>query len=469
MKHELPRPSPGLEPAKRRPSGNLSHSIPVVSDSIAGSALSRRSVFRSLAAATSFLAIGGGLSACGGGQAADGSMQTWDLFSGADGVSMRSMITNFSNAEGVNVRPVTLAWGSPYYTKLAMAASSGKAPDTAIMHLSRMAGFAPGGLLEPYDLDLLAEFGVHEEDFAPAVWENCHYDGQLFAVPLDTHPFIVFYNKDIAEQAGVLDSSGALSSITSAADMLDVGQKLAGVTGKQGISFGHVLDSAQPWRLFWGLYGQTGGGYTIEVGSPAVLDTAKAEEVLTFLTKMMDGKIALKNQTYAGGIADFTSGTTGLILSGVWELPALQAAVPNLGAVPMPTMFGTPANYADSHSYVLPRQVSDDPQRRRTAHQFVAGIIKQGQKWAEAGHIPAFLPVQAGPGYQKLHPQVDYAAAGTTPVFDPPVWFSGAGTDFQNQLSQTISACFQGTLDPASAVASMLEIINKMLSAPNPI
>lgn len=462
MKHELPRASPVSEPATKRLSGNLPHSL-------SGTTFSRRSAFRSLAVTAGFLALGGGLSACGGSsQAAEGSIQTWDLFSGSDGISMRSMIANFSNENAVNVRPVTLAWGSPYYTKLAMAASSGKAPDTAIMHLSRLAGFAPGGLLEPYDLELLAEFGVREEDFAPAVWKNCHYEGQLFAVPLDTHPFVVFYNKDIAEKAGVLDSSGAISSITSAQGMLEVGQKLAKVTGKQGISFGHVLDSAQPWRLFWGLYAQTGGGYTIEVGSPAVLNTTKAAEVLTFLTQMMDGKIALKNQTYAGGIADFTSGATGLILSGAWEMPALKGAIPNLGAMPMPTMFGTPANYADSHSYVLPRQVSDDPQRRRTAHQFVAGIIKQGQKWAEAGHIPAFLPVQETPGYQNLHPQVDYAAAGTTPVFDPPVWFSGAGTDFQNQLSQTISACFQGTLDPPAAVASMLEIINKMLSAPNP-
>lgn len=462
MKHELPGPYSGSEAPK------VPH-FPALSEFTGRTSISRRSLVRSAAVAAGFLAIGGGLSACGGSsQAAGGSIQSWDLFSGSDGVNMRGMIENFSTSEGAKVRPVTLAWGSPYYTKLAMSASSGKAPDTAIMHLSRLAGFAPGGLLESYDLDLLAEFGVREKDFAPAVWERCHYDGQLFAVPLDTHPFIVFYDKDVAEKAGVLDSSGALSSITSPEGMLEVGSKLAGATGKQGISFGHVLDSAQPWRLFWGLYGQTGGGYTMEVGSPAIIDTAKAEEVLTFLTHLMDGKIALKNQTYLGGIADFTSGTTGMILSGVWELPALQAAIPNLGAMPMPAMFGTPADYADSHSFVLPRQVSQDPQRRRLAHQFVAGIIKQGQKWAEAGHIPAFLPVQDTDLYKDLHPQVDYAAAGTTPVFDPPVWFSGAGTDFQNQLSQTISACFQGTLEPKSAVDSMVAIINKMLSAPNP-
>lgn len=245
---------------------------------------------------------------------------------------MRGMIENFSTSSGVKVRPVTLAWGSPYYTKLAMSASSGKAPDTAIMHLSRLAGFAPGGLLEPYDLDLLAEFGVQEEDFAPAVWKRCHYDGQLFAVPLDTHPFIVFYDKDIAKKAGVLDSNGALSSITSAEAMLEVGSKLAEVTGKQGISFGHVLDSAQPWRLFWGLYGQTGGGYTIEVGAPAVIDTKPCCAPCTGAQHWLRGPTALSTENTLSWVCNInflSTKWTGAMPSTGWSSGRTGMSQPN--------------------------------------------------------------------------------------------------------------------------------------------
>ena len=63
---------------------------------------------------------------------------------------------------GYEATQTVLAWGAPYYTKLAMASVGGRAPDTAIMHASRVAGYAPGGLLDPWDLDLLAENGVHE-------------------------------------------------------------------------------------------------------------------------------------------------------------------------------------------------------------------------------------------------------------------------------------------------------------------
>ena len=58
---------------------------------------------------------------------------------------------------GYDATQTVLAWGAPYYTKLAMASVGGRAPDTAIMHASRVAGYAPGGLLDPWDLDLLAE------------------------------------------------------------------------------------------------------------------------------------------------------------------------------------------------------------------------------------------------------------------------------------------------------------------------
>ncbi|MEJ1114611.1 extracellular solute-binding protein [Paenarthrobacter sp. CCNWLY172] len=430
------------------------------------SGISRRAVLRTAAAASGIFAAGA-LTGCAG-PSSGTPIQSWDLFSGADGVKMRAMIGAVSTAKGIDVRPVTLAWGSPYYTKLAMAASSGKAPNTAIMHLSRLAGFAPERLLQPYDLELLAEYGLKPADFAPAVWERCFYNGKLFAVPMDTHPFILLYNKDLAVKAGIADSDGKLREISSPQALMEAASRMAVATGKQGLSFGHVLDSAQSWRLFWGFYNQTGGGYTMTAGQPAQIDKAKATEVLTFLKELLDGKMAVNNQTYHGAIADFTTGATGMIFSGEWELPAFAKAVPNLGAVPMPTLFGTPASYTDSHVWVLPKQVHKDSEAYKASHQFVAGILKEGLNWAQAGHIPAFTPIQATDEYRALVPQVDYAAAGETPAFDPAVWFAGAGTDFQNQLSQTLSAALQGTVTVKDAVDSMMEHVQTMLSAPNP-
>lgn len=430
----------------------------------------RRQFLRGALAAAVTAGSVGTLAGCG--NAAGGSSRApvtvWDPFQGADGANMRGIISDVSARTGLSIEPTTLSWGPPYYTKLAMSSASQQPPDTAIMHISRMPGYAPGGLLEPWDKSLLAEVGIRESDFAPAVWESCHYDGELYSLPLDTHPFITFFNQDLADKAGLLAPDGTLP-ISSPEQLREVGSKLAEVTGGYGISFGYVMDTAQAWRLFWGLYRQTGGEYLLEPGQPAALDERAAAEVIGAISSWMDGKCLTESLDYESGLAAYNGGRVGMILSGVWEVAGLQKAVPQTGGMPMPTMFGSPAAYADSHSYVLPRQRSMTDERRQSVYEFVGSVIRDGgPQWGTAGHIPAYLPAQQTSEYQELRPQADYAAAGERVVFDPAVWFAGAGTDFQNQMSQHLSGAYRGQTKPMDAVGGMLTAMDRFLAAPNP-
>ena len=435
---------------------------------------SRRQVLSASLVGAGAVLLGSSLTGCAPAATGDSKGSTtvriWDLFQGADGAKMQNMQAAAMKANtDVNVESVTLAWGSAYYTKLAMASSSGRPPEAAVMHLSRLAGYAPGGLLEPFDLDELAKVGIRKEDFAPAVWEAATYKGELFALPMDTHPFITFYDPKYAKKAGLLGSDGKMAPIEGADAFLDAGRKLADATGKQGMSFGYLMDTAQSWRLFWGLYNQTGAGFDLTPGKRAQLDEGKAKEVIEFIQAILDGKIALSNQDYNGGVANFVSGRSAMTLSGEWELPAYQDAIPDLGAMPFPNIFGTPANYADSHSFVLPKQAHADPARREATYRILAHLVKSGSlNWANAGHIPAYRPVQDKPAYQKLSPQSDYAAAGDIVTLDPPVWFAGAGSDFQARVCDAMSDAFQGKKSASSAVSGMLKQMDRLLSTPNP-
>src|SRR5690625_6423777 len=59
------------------------------------------------------------------------------------------MLDGYMATDGAaDVTQTVLAWGAPYYTKLAMASAGGRAPDLAVMHAARVPGYAPGGLLE---------------------------------------------------------------------------------------------------------------------------------------------------------------------------------------------------------------------------------------------------------------------------------------------------------------------------------
>ncbi|MGP2440586.1 extracellular solute-binding protein [Streptomyces sp. JW3] len=431
----------------------------------------RRLLGAGLAGAGTLLAAGS-LSGCASPAAASGALalSVWDLFQGGDGLLMDDMIKAVSEASrGFDVDRTILDWGPSYYTKLAMSAAGGRACDVAVLHLSRLAGYAPGGLLDPFDLDVLAEFGVTERDFTPAVWARTKHAGTVYAVPLDVHPFIVFYDKEAADKAGLLDSSGELAPMGSPEAMLDAGKALAAATGQAGIVFGHVNDTAQNWRLFAALYAQTGAAFTLPDGGPPKIDVDAAVRVVSFLQQLFDGQTNPNDLDYYAGLTMFTGRRGGLAMLGEWELPTLKQAGFPLGAAPFPQVFDQPAVYTDSHSFVLPHQDDPDPARRREAHRYVAAIIKQSLTWASAGHIPAYQPVLAEPEYAALKPQSSYADAGKVAVLDPPNWFTGAASNFQIRMCQPLQSALLGELTAEKAVRQMVSAADALLKQPDPV
>jgi hypothetical protein len=114
------------------------------------------------------------------------SIAYWHLFGGGDGVRMRDMLDTFAKSgTDVDVAELIVPWGNPYYTKLSLAATGGRPPDVAVMHATRIAQFAPGNLLEPLPLDLLAKHGLSEDKFLPKLWKAGQWDGTQYALPLE--------------------------------------------------------------------------------------------------------------------------------------------------------------------------------------------------------------------------------------------------------------------------------------------
>lgn len=453
---------PGPRAASARPEGEGSRAAP-----------SRRGLLRASLASAAVLLGGGALAGCGAAAASSDprTVRMWDLFSGADGALLDELIDIARpDMPGTRVERTVLEWGTPYYTKLAMASAGGRGPDVAVSHMSRLSGYAPLGLLDSWDTGLLAEFGIHEEDFAEAVWSRTQHQDRTYAVPLDTHPFIVFFHPDTARKAGLITGEGALDqdAFSTPERFLEAGRELAAASGRQGVAFGYVNDTAQGWRLFYGLYRQTGNDFDLPLGGTVRANVDAMTEVIAFMQKLVDGRTNPRRLDYPAAIAAFTNRQTGMILSGEWELGTFRTADPNIGAAPFPTVFGTPAVYADAHSFVLPRRPDADAAHRRRTHQAVAAILKAGQVWAKAGHIPAYRPVTRTRAYAHLEPQSRYATAADHVVLDPAVWFAGAGSDFQNSMSQVLQQSLLDGLAPDRAARAMVARINTALSQPSP-
>jgi len=434
--------------------------------------LSRRTLLRSGGLALSGLAAAAMLSGCGGTAQAAGAEQLrfWHLLSGGDGIKMQAMIDSANaSQQAYKVLPTVLAWGAPYYTKLAMASAGGRPPEVAIMHAARVPGYAPGGLLDPWDLDLLARHGVTKDDFAPRIWENSQLDGKVFSIALDSHPFILMYNTAVAGKAGVLGVNGQLETITSGDRFKEAALEMAKVTGKHGLSYGYLSDGAQMWRMFYTFYRQHGATMELPQGQKAKVDRDVAVDVLEYIHSLLDGKIATASGDGGTAIAEFAGQGSGMLASGVWELPTMQTAKVPFDAMPIPTLFGTPAAYADSHAFVLPHPATLDEQKRSDVYAFVAQILKGSLNWAKAGHIPAFQPVVRSEAYKNLLPQAHYAGAADIINYDPRAWFTGSGSDFQSYFAENIQNVFLGRTQAKDGWDAFVRRLDTLLSKPNPV
>jgi multiple sugar transport system substrate-binding protein len=428
--------------------------------------LSRRSLLRATA-------IAGGaafLSSCARGPDGAVDLAYWNFFGGSDGELMVELVNDFrTEAPGVRVTDTTLDWGPPYYTKLAMACAGGRAPDLATLHASRLATFGRD-LLDEWDLDELAARGVSIEEFPQPVLDRVLVDGRLRALPLDTHPLVLYYNTDICERAGLLAPDGTLAPIAGADQMLDAGRRAAEVTGSIGISLG-IGESSHVWMVFWSLYRQLGGEMRLPDGGPAEVDRDAMVQSMTFLREMCDGTICSPTLDGQSAPAAFASEQAGFLFVGPWEVTSAREAGIPFSMTQFPALFGdTPFVRADSHSFVLPAQAHVVPAARAAAYDMAVSMLRNSLVWATGGgHIPALSAVAASPEYRAEQPISNYREAAQVVEFDPEAYFSGSGSTLMSRAGQSLQGVATRALTPEQGADDLIGWLDEQLTFGSPL
>jgi multiple sugar transport system substrate-binding protein len=221
--------------------------------------------------------------------------------------------------------------------------------------------------------------------------------------------------------------------------------------------------------MFYTFYKQLGAEMVLREGGTVEYDEAAAVTALEFMQRLTDGTAMATASDIQSGIAEFVSGESGMLFTGVWEVPSAQNAGIPFDASIIPTLFGTPAVYADSHAFVLPRQSTVDATKREDVYKMVSTILKDSISWAEAGHIPAYRPVVDSSAYAELRPQANYADAADHLNYDPPAWFSGSGSDFQTYFLDTVQSVVLAKDDAAAGMRAFVDRVNTQLSRPAPV
>jgi multiple sugar transport system substrate-binding protein len=396
----------------------------------------------------------------------------WNLLGGGDGVRMIAMEDVYQQAHrNVALNSVVLAWGNPYYTKLSLATLGNKPPDVAISHLTRASILARAGLLEPLNESELAPYGLTGNNFTPRAWDMAHTDGTLYAIPLDTHPLVMYYNTDVCKKAGLLDSSGNLKNLDSPDALTAALAAAKKVTGAYGGVISINNDSATQWRFFSSLYYQLGGSVLANDGQKIVLDDAKTEKVLSFIQNLISKQGLLPPSVdYGGATTMFSTGKAGFYFEGDWEITTFETTKSPFSMTAFPNVYGgTYAVQADSHSFVLPKDPSRTDARRQEIFGFIRAMLDQSSTWAQGGHIPAWLPFQTSAAYTKLKPASNYRGVANHVRYDDRAWYSGSGSDFENIMGFAIAAVAAGQMSPAAAISDMRSKLSLYANTKSPV
>lgn len=394
----------------------------------------------------------------------------WDFLGGGDGVRMKQMISDF-NAEHegkITIDATTLEWGVPFYTKVQTSVAVGEAPDVMTYHASRIPLAVSQGILDEITADDWAAMGLGQSDYADATWDAVTIDGKQYAVPLDTHPIVLYYNKDLLAAAGRLKDDGTPMGMDSRAGFTETLQALQ----DSGVKFplGSVTaDGNFMFRTIYSLMGQQ-DGELMTGGEFLVGDNAdKLTNALSVLQDWTTAGLQSTYTDYPATVALFTSGEAAMMINGVWEVPTMtdldsKGKLFNWGAVELPVIFDHPSTYADSHTFAIPNNQGKEmsAEKRAAVLEVISWIDHHSLFWATAGHIPAYKAVTDSAEFKAMQPNATYAPLTANMIFDPKSTLAGIAGPIFDVMSTYFVPTLNGEMDAAEAVDAIKLDLNDL-------
>lgn len=384
----------------------------------------------------------------------------WTLFGGGDGENMQTLINEFNKSHpNIEVKNTKLEWAE-YYTKLITAVGNGNGPDLGISHTSRLPDLIDQGVVTELD-DVATVADIDWGTFNQNLLNATVVDGKHYAVPIDTHPFIMYYNKKLLKDAGLLGEDGK-PVLEQTADGFTNFLSILKEKLPQGVTpFAMENKNHDPYRLWWSLYKQLGGNDVISDDlKTAQIDNDKAAQAAQYIQDLYVKGFIKKNDP--DFYKNFQSGTAAIMMTGVWATGTWESTKGlEFGAMPIPKIFDQEATWGDSHTIILPVTKDEDPAKRQAAVTFANWVADNGQIWAKAGHIPSKPSAIEKQEFKDLPYRIDYVSVADTVKFSKPSTKNWQIRDLA--ILKYLNEVWANKMKPADAIAKMQPEIQKVI------
>lgn len=317
----------------------------------------------------------------------------WNPFAGADGETFQAMVDEFNDeykGEYYIDSQTTANDGNAYYDKIKTSAQSGDGPDIAIMHIDQLPQYQANDIIYPWTDEEINAMNVDLNNFSENTIQSATFDSQLYAMPLDTHPLVLWVNTDIISKEDIPTNWEEVKALT-----------------KQGEEGAYTMAvPSNPYvlnRLLYTIFLQNDVPIVDETGTKVLYNTTEAEHILQV---MQDAASADYTPTPGDDVSNmFKLGEVGTLFEGIWMKNAWDEAGLNTTAVPLTGLFGdTSANWASSHTFVKMNNEMT-PEQTEVATTFIGYIEANATEWAAAGQIPANEAARETDEFKQLEPQ----------------------------------------------------------------
>ena len=310
----------------------------------------------------------------------------WSVFTGGDGAVMQGMVDAFNASQDeviVNHTPMT---ADDLYQKIPLTVQTGTdVPDVAVVHIERIPDFVAKDMLYSYDMDLVAEAGIKQENYNQAAWVKSTIDDEQYGIPLDVHGYITYINKDLFDQYG-------LNEILEDGYITFDEVKWAGDKAKEQGFAGKTFNLGWQRAQLLGYYAQLAEGHKLtDDGIAPALDKEAMKQAMTTMKELWEqGYTSEKNIDYS---AMFYGGEMLIWSEGIWMKAAVVDAGVNFEMYPAVCYSPeTCKSWMSSHNFVQFADEERTEEEDLAVAKFINFMGENSLVWAkDAGQVPAHV------------------------------------------------------------------------------
>lgn len=320
----------------------------------------------------------------------------WNPFTGDDGKFMAKIVDNFNKENGGKIEvSIQTMVSDDYYAKIPVAVNSGTGvPDLAICHVDRIPYFVSKGMMNPMD-DEISKMGLKAEDFIPSTWNaGIQKDGKRYSLPLDTHPFVMFYNKTMLKNLGYTEDD--LKDLKKDKFMEMCKKATTGSNFGVGFIYGWMTP------VFFSFLSQEGGKLVSgDDPSKALFNSAEGVKAMQDVMDIINAGVA--NKAGSDHVAQFKQGKSLFCVDGIWSSSGMDAQKGlDWGEMFLPQFGAKGGEWANSHNLVEFKQSKVDQAKVDATRTLIKYLSDNSLEWAKGGQVPARISVLQSQDFRTL-------------------------------------------------------------------